>query len=100
MDTYGTDKIRLGYLDVYHPILVPWLDKEIKLLELGVYHLYQGHSLELWRDYLPRATIVEIDLELPCGFVPGERMEVFQGMTPLTSANSLGQPSGTFSTIT
>lgn len=79
MDTYGTDKIRLGYLDVYHPILVPWLDKEIKLLELGVYHLYQGHSLELWRDYLPRATIVEIDLELPCGFVPGERIEVFQG---------------------
>lgn len=79
MGTYGTDKIRLGYLDVYHPILVPWLDKEIKLLELGVYHLYQGHSLELWRDYLPRATIVEIDLELPCGFVPGERIEVFQG---------------------
>jgi hypothetical protein len=55
------------------------LDKEIKLLELGVYHFVPGHSLELWRDYFPRATIVGIDLELPCGFVSSERIEVFQG---------------------
>ena len=66
----------MGYLDVYDRILVPWLDKEIKLLELGV---YQGRSLELWRDYFPRATIVGIDLELPGGFVPGERVELFRG---------------------
>jgi hypothetical protein len=76
LDTYDTDKIRLGYLDVYDRILVPWLDKEIKLLELGV---YQGRSLELWRDYFPRATIVGIDLELPDGFIPGERIELFRG---------------------
>jgi hypothetical protein len=76
LDAYGTDKIRLGYLDVYDPILVPWLDKEIKLLELGV---YQGRSLELWRDYFPRAAIAGIDLELPEGFIPGERIQLFKG---------------------
>jgi hypothetical protein len=76
LDAYGTDKIKLGYLDVYDPILVPWLDKEIKVLELGV---YQGRSLELWRDYFPRATIVGIDLELPDGFVPGGRIKLFRG---------------------
>ena len=67
LDGYGTDKIKMGYLDVYDPILAPWLYKEIKLLELGV---YQGRSLELWRDYFPRLTIVGIDLALPDGFVP------------------------------
>jgi hypothetical protein len=76
LDAYGTDKIKLGYLDVYDPILVPWLDKEVKILELGV---YQGRSLELWRDYFPRATIVGIDLELPDGFVLGERIKLFRG---------------------
>jgi len=76
LDAYNTDKIKLGYLDVYDPILAPWLDKEIKVLELGV---YQGRSLELWRDYFPRATIVGIDLELPNGFVPGERIKLFRG---------------------
>ena len=76
LDAYGTDKIKMGYLDVYDPILAPWLDKEIKILELGV---YQGCSLELWRDYFPRATIVGIDLELPDGFVPGERIKLFRG---------------------
>ena len=76
LGTYDTDKIRLGYLDVYDRILVSWLDKEIKLLELGV---YQGRSLELWRDYFHRATIVGIDLELPDGFVPGERIKLFRG---------------------
>ena len=46
---HGQDQVGLsGCLD---PILVPWLDKEIKLLELG---MYQGRSLELWRDYFPR----------------------------------------------
>jgi hypothetical protein len=66
----------VGYVDFYDAILVPWLDKEIKLLELGV---YQGRSLELWRDYFHRATIVGIDLELPDGFVQGERIELFRG---------------------
>jgi hypothetical protein len=73
---YDTDKIRHGYLDLYDPILAPWVDKEIKLLEIGI---HKGGSLKLWRDYFPRGIIVGIDLRLPEGFVPGERIQVFQG---------------------
>jgi hypothetical protein len=71
-----TDKIGHHYLEVYDPILAPWVDKEIKLLEVGI---HKGGSLQLWRDYFPRGTIVGIDLRLPENFVPGERVQVFEG---------------------
>ena len=73
---YDTDKIQNDYLEVYDPILSPWTDKDVKLLEIGV---HKGGSLELWRDYFPRGTIVGIDLELPEGFIPGERIQLFKG---------------------
>ena len=76
LGAYGTDKIRSGYLDVYAPILVSSLDKEIKLLELG---LYQGRPLELWRDYFPQGTIIGIDLKLPGNFAPGKRIQLVEG---------------------
>jgi hypothetical protein len=73
---YDTDKIKHNYLEVYDPILSPWADNEIKLLEVGI---RRGGSLRLWRDYFPRGMIAGIDLEIPDGFVPGERIQVFQG---------------------
>ena len=76
LDAYDTDKIRHGYLDVYDAILAPWVDKEITLLELGV---YRGGSLKLWRDYFPRGAIVGTDSKLPPHFRPGERIQVFEG---------------------
>ena len=45
LNAYETDKIELRYLDLYDPILTPWTDKEIKLLEIGV---RAGGSLKLW----------------------------------------------------
>ena len=59
---YDTDKIQHHYLEVYDPILSRWTDKDVKLLEIGV---RKGGSLELWRDYSPKGTIVGIDLNLP-----------------------------------
>ena len=73
---YDTDKIQNDYLEVYDPILSRWTDKDVKLLEIGVRN---GGSLQLWRDYFPRGTIVGIDLELPEGFIPGERIQLFKG---------------------
>jgi hypothetical protein len=73
---YDTDKIQNDYLEVYDPILSPWTDKDVKLLEIGV---HKGGSLQLWRDYFPRGTIAGIDLELPEGFIPGERIQLFKG---------------------
>jgi hypothetical protein len=76
LDDYETDKIRFGYLDAYDKILVPWVDKSVTLLELGV---YRGGSLKLWRDYFPRGTIIGIDRKLPEHFVRGERIHIFEG---------------------
>ena len=73
---YDTDKIQHRYLEVYDPILSAWTDKDVKLLEIGV---HKGGSLKLWRDYFQRGIIVGIDLELPEGFVPGERIQLFKG---------------------
>jgi hypothetical protein len=73
---YDTDKIQHHYLEVYDPILSRWTDKDVKLLEIGV---HMGGSLKLWRDYFPRGSIVGIDLELPEGFIPGERIQLFKG---------------------
>jgi len=76
LNAYETDKIELHYLDLYDPILTPWTDKEIKLLEIGV---RAGGSLKLWRDYFPRGTIIGIDRKLPQPFEPGARIQIFQG---------------------
>jgi hypothetical protein len=76
LDSYNTDKITHRYLDVYDPILLPWVDKGIRLLEIGI---RKGGSLQLWRDYFPLGIITGIDLELPKHFEPGERIEVFEG---------------------
>jgi hypothetical protein len=76
LSAYDTDKIQHHYLELYDPILSPWADKEIKLLEIGI---HRGGSLKLWRDYFPHGTIVGIDLKLPKNFYPGERVQVFAG---------------------
>ena len=73
---YDTDKITNRYLERYDPVLEPWADKKIVLLELGV---HKGGSLLLWRDYFPLGTIVGIDISLPTGFQPTERIHLFEG---------------------
>jgi hypothetical protein len=76
LDRYDSDKIANGYLAAYDPVLEPWIDKEITLLEIGIYH---GGSLLLWRDYFPRGIIVGIDREPPRDFRTPDRVRVFQG---------------------
>jgi len=76
LDSYNTDKITHGYLDVYDPILAPWVDKEIKVLEIGI---RKGGSLQLWRDYFHLGVVFGIDIKLPEHFVPGERIQMFEG---------------------
>jgi hypothetical protein len=76
LERYDSDKIGNGYLEQYDPILAPWRDHEIVLLELGI---DRGGSLLLWRDYFPRGTIVGIDIRLPAAFPPAERIRMYQG---------------------
>lgn len=76
LESYNTDKITHRYLEVYDPILTSWVDKEIKLLEIGI---HKGGSLQLWRDYFRLGIIVGIDIKLPERFLPGERIQIFKG---------------------
>jgi hypothetical protein len=73
--TYDTDKVH-GYLEIYEPILRPFVDQEVKLLELGV---RTGGSLRLWRDYFPRGTIIGLDLQPVRVDDPEGRIHVYQG---------------------
>ena len=76
LDKYDSAKIHNRYLNLYDPIFEPYVHKKITLLELGV---EKGDSLLLWRDYFPFGTITGIDITLPDGFDPGERIHTFEG---------------------
>ena len=76
LNAYDTDKIKLGYFDLYEPIFTSWTNKEINLLEVGVKN---GGSLKLWRDYFPHGTIIGIDRKLPQRLEMGERIHILQG---------------------
>jgi hypothetical protein len=58
---YGTDKGPDGhnYTEVYDRLLSPLRNKQITLVELGV---WEGASLAMWREYFPKATVIGIDL--------------------------------------
>ena len=76
LERYKTDKIESRYLDWYDPIFQPLVDREIRLLEIGV---HEGGSLRLWRDYFPRGWITGIDLQPPGTLASEERIRVYQG---------------------
>ena len=56
----GTDKVDLGYIhEFYDRILSPRKDSVSKLLEIGIFN---GNSLELWRNYFSNAQIEGADV--------------------------------------
>ena len=73
---YDTDKVENHYLDKYDPVFEPFLERELRLLELGI---HRGGSLLLWRDYFPKAQIVGIDVQVGVNLLNEERISVFEG---------------------
>jgi SAM-dependent methyltransferase len=63
------------YLPIYEQLLGPKRKEPFTLLELGV---WGGHSLQMWRDAFPRATIAGVDLAPP-ELALGPRVHVIQG---------------------
>ncbi len=65
------------YLPVYEELLSDLRNGPFALLELGV---WKGDSLKMWRDCLPQATIVGVDLIVPDPPLElGPRVSVIQG---------------------
>jgi hypothetical protein len=57
---YNTDKgTSHTYLETYEELFRPYKDKEIKLVEVGI---YGGGSLRLWEDYFTKALIMGVDI--------------------------------------
>ena len=58
MPDKGGDK---GTLHSYIPIYATHISPEVtSLLEIGV---YEGHSLAMWQEYLPEATVIGFDID-------------------------------------
>ena len=66
-----------GYMREYESLLAHRRETPLRLLELGV---SSGASLLIWRDYLPNATIVGIDIAEPPSRILGQdRMHFIRG---------------------
>jgi len=74
-EKFGTDK-SASYLAHLEKYLAPLKDKEISLLELGI---YKGASLRLWNDYFKRGVIAGLDFA-DCGlWAKQDRIRVYRG---------------------
>lgn len=68
---YGCDKTKKHMYDrIYGPALERYKDKEINILEVGVFN---GHSTEAFHEYFPKANLYGLDIfvrtkaaDLPC----------------------------------
>jgi hypothetical protein len=76
LEAYDTDKIRNGYLRYYDAMFADLVQRELRLLEIGI---HAGGSLRLWRDYFPKGRITGIDLRVPPGLEGEERIAAFSG---------------------
>ena len=62
-----------NYLNKYDFFLNKFRDKEMNVLELGV---YKGASIAMWEEYFPKATIYGVDINEECGAYGGDRKKI------------------------
>ncbi|MBC9245213.1 hypothetical protein H4P12_00450 [Paracoccus sp. 11-3] len=79
----GTDKFGLhDYTPVYFDLLKDLQDQTLRMMEIGVggygYPDRGGESLATWRDFLPNAFVVGIDIQ-PKTMDLGPRVKILQG---------------------
>jgi len=74
---YKTDKfVHPGYLENYERYFGPMRSNDLRLLELGI---KDSGSLNLWREYFPRALVVGLDINPLQVDSPDERIRTYTG---------------------
>lgn len=67
----------MHYFDIYDKHFSRYRDKEVTILEIGVFH---GGSLQMWKNYLgPKAKIYGVDINPECKALEEENIEIFIG---------------------
>jgi hypothetical protein len=65
------------YFNVYQHLLIPFIDKDVTIVEVGVFN---GGSLFMWRDFLgSKARIIGIDLNPSAEYLNKFGFEIFIG---------------------
>lgn len=85
-EVFQTDKNQYShnYLNKYEFFLKNFKDKQITLLELGIFH---GASLNMWSRYFPEASIIGVDIDASCTQYAGENRKVV--IKDLSKENSI-----------
>jgi hypothetical protein len=66
-----------NYFDVYDRYLLPFRERPVKLIEIGVQH---GGSLQMWRRYLhPESIVIGIDIYAACKRFEEDGIRIFIG---------------------
>ena len=74
---HGTDKASFhhNYLSFYETFFAPLRDKELTMLEIGV---WAGASLWTWEEYFPKARIIGVDIQQGSKFLERGRITIVQ----------------------
>jgi len=88
----------LHYFNIYEKHFRPFVDKKIKVLEIGI---WQGGSLKMWKEYFgENAEIVGIDINPKTKKFEEERIEIYIGdQADRSFLNNLIQKKGGFDII-
>jgi hypothetical protein len=75
---HKTDKGEEGhiYTDVYDDYLLPRRNEAMNFFEIGI---FDGESMRMWREYLPNANIIGLDINPESKKHDGERNKVYIG---------------------
>ena len=71
---FNTDKLELGYVELYESYFKPLREKKLNILEIGV---FRGGSLNTWSDYYFNSNVLGIDIDQNCKvYEKGEKIKV------------------------
>jgi hypothetical protein len=98
---FNTGKYGCGYMNPYEWHFAPFLNRPIRLLEMGV---AAGASIQTWAEYFPQAKIYGVDISPPISCPPtwdNGRIEILQGNLedPAFITSFLAQTGGKFDIV-